>query len=340
MRHLGAVAQGGVLQLHEIPHLYAPAHMAVGPDVGEGTHGGIVVHSGLVELGGVYRHPAAQGAVLDHGVGADGGAGADLGPALQGGMELDEALTTLGSTEPWADRCLPLRSDPEHRANVIEPAAKSLSVDRLLNAGVRVMDPASTFVGPQVAVGVGSTLLPGTILRGCTKIGEGCTIGPNAMIRDCTLGDRVTVNASQLNESTVDTDTTVGPFAYIRPNCHVGRGVKIGDFVELKNSNLGDGTKVSHLTYIGDSDVGQRINFGCGTVTVNYDGEKKYRTVIGDDAFIGCNTNLVAPVTVGDGAYIAAGSTITDNVPPESLAIARERQRLKRNWVQKRRQQG
>ena len=263
-----------------------------------------------------------------------------LAEALQGGMELDAALTTLGSTAPWTNRCLPLRSDPEHRANVIEPAAKSLSVDRLLHAGVRIMDPASTFAGPRVIVGPGSTLLPGTILRGRTQIGADCTIGPNAMIRDCTLGDRVTVNASQLNESTVDSDTTVGPFAYIRPNCHVGRGVKVGDFVELKNSTLGSGTKVSHLTYIGDTDAGDRINFGCGTVTVNYDGTKKYRTVIADDAFIGCNTNLVAPVKVGSGAYIAAGSTITDNVPPDSLAIAREHQRLKRNWAQKRRQQG
>lgn len=260
-----------------------------------------------------------------------------LAAALQDGTVLDEALTTLGSTNPWLNRCLPLRSDLEHRANVIEPAARSLSVDRLLSAGVRVMDPASTFVGPAVEVGAGSTLLPGTILRGRTTIGTDCVIGPNAMIRDCTLADRVTVNASQLNESTVDCGTTVGPFAYIRPNCKVGRDVKVGDFVELKNSTLGNGTKVSHLTYVGDTDAGERINFGCGTVTVNYDGRNKYRTTIGNDAFIGCNTNLVAPVTVGESAFTAAGSTITDHVPPNALAIARDRQHIKRNWVLRRR---
>jgi len=129
----------------------------------------------------------------------------------------------------------------------------------------------------------------------------------------------------------------VGPFAYIRPGCHVGKGVKVGDFVELKNSTIGDGTKISHLTYVGDTDAGAHINFGCGTVTVNYDGEKKFRTTIGDHAFIGCNTNLVAPVTVGEGAYTAAGSTITDDVPADSLAIARDRQIVKKQWAAKRR---
>ena len=136
-------------------------------------------------------------------------------------------------------------------------------------------------------------------------------------------------------DSSIDEGTTVGPFAYIRPNCNVGKNVRVGDFVELKNSNIGDGTKISHLTYVGDSDVGQNINFGCGTVTVNYDGKKKYRTVIEDNAFIGCNTNLVAPVKVGKGAYTAAGSTITEDVPENSLAIARERQVVKENWTLK-----
>ena len=135
------------------------------------------------------------------------------------------------------------------------------------------------------------------------------------MIRDCAVGDRTVVNASQLNESTVGSDTSVGPFAYVRPNSRIGDHIKVGDFVEIKNSTVGDGTKISHLTYVGDSDVGRNCNFGCGTVTVNYDRAKKFRTVIEDNAFIGCNTNLVAPVTVGEGAYIAAGSTITDDIP-------------------------
>ena len=188
-----------------------------------------------------------------------------------------------------------------------------------------------------VTVGEGSVLLPGTILKGATAIGRDCVIGPHAMISQCVIGDRVTVNASQLNESSVDNDTTVGPFAYIRPNCRVGRKVKVGDFVELKNSTVGDGTKISHLTYVGDTDAGAHINFGCGTVTVNYDGKKKFRTTIQDNAFIGCNTNLVAPVTVGEGAYTAAGSTITEDVPADALAIARQRQTVKKSWAAKRR---
>ena len=218
----------------------------------------------------------------------------------------------------------------------IQAVARKLTVARLVRRGVRVIDPDAVYIGPNVQVGKGTVLLPGTILRGNTVIGERCEIGPNTMIRDCTIGDRVTVNSSQLNESTVDNDTTVGPFAYIRPHCHVGSNVKVGDFVELKNSTVGNDTKISHLTYVGDSDVGRHVNFGCGTVTVNYDGHTKFRTVIGDDAFIGCNTNLVAPVKVGSGAYTAAGSTITDDVPADSLAIARSNQINKRQWAAKR----
>ena len=218
----------------------------------------------------------------------------------------------------------------------VQAVARKLTVARLVRRGVRVIDPDAVYVGPNVQVGMGTVLLPGTILRGNTVIGERCEIGPNTMIRDCTIGDHVTVNSSQLNESTVGDETTVGPFAYIRPHCHIGSGVKVGDFVELKNSTVGNDTKISHLTYVGDSDVGRHVNFGCGTVTVNYDGHTKFRTVIGDDAFIGCNTNLVAPVKVGSGAYTAAGSTITDDVPADSLAIARSNQINKRQWAAKR----
>lgn len=219
--------------------------------------------------------------------------------------------------------------------------ARRASVDRLHAAvpgnPVRFLDKDTVYIGPQVTVGGGTLILPGTILRGRTSIGPNCVIGPNTMIRDCTIGCGVTINASQLNESTVDDETVVGPFAYVRPNCHIGKGVKVGDFVELKNSEVGDGTKISHLTYVGDTDAGKHINFGCGTVTVNYDGEKKFRTIIGDNAFIGCNTNLVAPVSIGAGAYTAAGSTITDDIPPQSLAIARVRQVVKKQWVVKHR---
>ena len=203
----------------------------------------------------------------------------------------------------------------------------------LLDSGVKMMDPDTVYVEESVTVGPGTLLLPGTILRGRTVVGANCEIGPNTMLVDCTVGDGVTINSSQCNESTIDSGAHVGPFAYIRPNCHVGADVKVGDFVEVKNSVIGDGTKVSHLTYVGDSDVGRRVNFGCGTVTTNYDGHRKFRCTIGDDAFLGCNTNLIAPVTVGDRAYTAAGSTVTDNVPDGALAIARARQTNKEGWA-------
>lgn len=200
--------------------------------------------------------------------------------------------------------------------------------------GVTIIDPSVTYIDPRTELGEGVTLLPGTILRGKCRIGAYCEVGPNAMVRECTVGAHTTVNASQLNESVIGSHTTVGPFAYVRPGCTVGDHCRIGDFVELKNSVLGNGTKVSHLTYVGDSDVGERVNFGCGTVTTNYDGKKKYRCTVGDDVFLGCNTNLIAPVTVGDNAYTAAGSTITEDVPSGDLALARARQVNKSGWVE------
>lgn len=209
---------------------------------------------------------------------------------------------------------------------------------RFMANGVTIVDPATTYIDPRCRVAAGTVLLPGTILRGRTVIGGDCEIGPNSMIRDCTVGDGTTVNASQLNESTVGSHTSVGPFAYIRPNCRIGDHCRIGDFVEMKNSTVGNGTKVSHLTYVGDSDVGEEVNFGCGTVTSNYDGKKKYRCTIGDHVFLGCNTNLVAPVTVEDGAYTAAGSTITEDVPADALAVARSRQTNKPHWAEEFRQ--
>ena len=219
--------------------------------------------------------------------------------------------------------------------------ARHASIDRLrgeLTARpVRFMDVENAYIGPHVAVGGGTVILPGTILRGRTSVGRFCEVGPNTMIRDCIVGDRVTVNASQLSGSTVEEGVIIGPFAHVRPGCHVGKDVKVGDFVALKNSTVGQGAKISRLTYVGDCDVGERANLGCGTVTVNYDGTSKYRTVIGDGAFIGCNTNLVAPVKVGDGAYTAAGSTITDDVPADSMAIARSVQVVKKQWAAKRR---
>lgn len=213
------------------------------------------------------------------------------------------------------------------------PRCRELLMRRLAHSGVTVIDPQNTYVDPRCTVAPGVTILPGTILRGRTHIGAGCEIGPNAMLTDCTVGEETTINASQLNDSTVGSHTTVGPFAYVRPHCSIGDHCRVGDFVEMKNSSIGDGTKISHLTYVGDSDVGERVNFGCGTVTTNYDGHKKFRCTIGDDVFIGCNTNLIAPVTLGDACYTAAGSTVTDDVPAGALAIARTRQTNKEGWA-------
>ena len=206
-----------------------------------------------------------------------------------------------------------------------------------IRSGVRVLDPAAVYIDPRVTIGEGTVLLPGTILQGPCRIGRRCTLGPNALVNSCVLGDDVAVNASQVNESTLGDGCDVGPYAHIRPNCTVGAKCHVGAFVQLKNCVLGEGTKMSHLTYVGDADVGSGVNFGCGTVTTNYDGFKKHRCTIGDNAFIGCNTNLVAPVTVGEGAYIAAGATITRDVPPDALAVARARQENKEGWAARRR---
>lgn len=198
--------------------------------------------------------------------------------------------------------------------------------------GVTFIDKNTAYVDDTVEIGEGSVIEPCVYLKGNTVIGKNVTVGFCSEITDSKINDNVHITHSVITGSSVGEGAKVGPFAYIRPNCAVGKDVKIGDFVEVKNSNIGEGTKISHLTYVGDADVGKNINFGCGTVVVNYDGKKKHRTKIGDDAFIGCNTNLVAPVEIGKGAFTAAGSTITDDVPEDSLAIARARQVVKEGW--------
>ena len=268
---------------------------------------------------------------------------AALKEAVEGGEDFVSAVRAgshFGLRDGNYEGLLPLDSS----APVWDSAqyfARHASIDRLRGEPaappVRFVDVENAYIGPRVNVGGGTVILPGAILRGRTSVGRFCEIGPNAMIQDCIVGDHVTVNSSQLNESTVEEGAKIGPFAYIRPGCRVGKDVKVGDFVTLKNAAVGPGTKLSRLIYVGDADVGERANVGCGTVTVNYDGTSKYRTVIGDGAFIGCNTNLVAPVRIGAGAYTAAGSTITDDVPADSLAIARSVQVVKKQWAAKRR---
>ncbi len=203
---------------------------------------------------------------------------------------------------------------------------------RHIASGVKI-ESRSVKIDEGVEIAPGAVILPGCILRGKTKIGAGCVIGPNTLIEDSEIGANTTVNASQIYGSTIGEANNIGPFTHIRVNTVTEYGVHLGAYVETKNSNFARGNTVSHLTYIGDSDVGKYCNFGCGTVTCNYDGKDKFRTVIGDYCFIGCNTNLVAPVKVGDGAYTAAGSTITKDVPGGDLGIARERQTNMPGWA-------
>ena len=206
--------------------------------------------------------------------------------------------------------------------------------------GVTLIDPLTTYIGADVVIGNDTIIYPNNTLEGKTVLGKGVLLHPNNRIEDSVIEDEVTIASSVILCSKVGKKTTVGPFAYIRPDSVIGEEVKVGDFVEIKKSTIGNGTKISHLTYIGDAEVGEHVNFGCGTVVVNYDGKNKYKTVVEDHAFIGCNTNLVAPVTVHEGAFTAAGSTITENVPKEGLGIARAKQVNKEGWVQKRKESG
>lgn len=210
---------------------------------------------------------------------------------------------------------------------------RSRILKRHMKNGVTIIDPDSTYIDEDVEIGIDTVVYPSTIIEGKTKIGEDCIIGPGSRLVNAQISDRVEVKNSVVLESSIDNDTKVGPFAYVRPGSVIGKNVKIGDFVEIKKSVIGDKTKISHLTYVGDAEVGKNVNLGCGVVVVNYDGKKKNKTIIGDNAFVGCNVNLISPVEVKDNAYVAAGSTITEEVPEYSLAIARSRQTIKEDWV-------
>lgn len=204
-------------------------------------------------------------------------------------------------------------------------------IERLYTLGVDIPCTDGVMIGPDVEIGRDTVIMPGSVIMGRTKIGEGCTIGPNTQISDSIIGDGAVIDSSKIEESRVGAGCRIGPFAHLRPDCDVGESVKIGNFVEVKNSTVGARTSFAHLTYIGDSDFGQGINVGCGVVTVNYDGQNKFRTAVGDGAFIGCNTNLIAPVSVGEGAYIAAATTVTEDVSPNALVLGRVRQSEKPN---------
>lgn len=218
--------------------------------------------------------------------------------------------------------------------------AETIMQDRIrlnwMEAGVTLMDPASTFIDRTVTIGADTIIYPQTWLAGNTRIGRECIIGPQVHIGHSNIGNNAHVHFAHVMETRIGDNVKVGPFVNLRPGTQLDNDVKVGNFVEVKNSLVGQGSKVPHLSYIGDTTMGRKVNIGSGTITVNYDGKHKHRTIIEDEAFVGCNSNLVAPVKIGQGAFIAAGSTITKDVPPAALGVARARQSNIEGWTQKR----
>jgi bifunctional UDP-N-acetylglucosamine pyrophosphorylase/glucosamine-1-phosphate N-acetyltransferase len=210
--------------------------------------------------------------------------------------------------------------------------------EELMSAGVTIIDPATTYVGPDVEVGHDTVLHPNVYLEGRTRVGNACEIHAGVRLVDAVVEDHVVIlNYCVVTDSRVAARAQIGPFAHIRPDSDVGEDARVGNFVELKKTSLGNGSKASHLTYLGDATIGQRVNIGAGTITCNFDGEKKHQTVIGDDAFVGSDSQLIAPVRVGNQAFVAAGSSITADVPDGALGVARSRQVNKEDWAARRR---
>ncbi|MCL2575847.1 MAG: UDP-N-acetylglucosamine diphosphorylase [Defluviitaleaceae bacterium] len=219
--------------------------------------------------------------------------------------------------------------------NLIMVGEKMTFADNNLHEknGVVFWDKNNTYIGVDVNIGEGTVILPFCIVEGDTVIGKNCTIGANTHLIDMKIGDNVHIRHTVAEKSFIDDGCVVGPFAQIRPNTKLAKGVKIGNFVEVKQSVIGENSKANHLSYVGDAIIGNDVNIGCGTITVNYDGKNKHTTTIEDGVFVGCNANLIAPVTIGKNATVAAGSTISKNVPPNALAVARAKQDNKEGWV-------
>lgn len=263
----------------------------------------------------------------------------------QGEYYLTDVLTKLNEAGKKVGGVVTEDSDMVMGINSRRQLAEAESVmrvrilNKLMDEGVTIMDPASTFIEGSVKIGRDTVIYPFTWLEGSTEIGEDCEIGPNVRLTNVEVGNGTHLQFVYGHDCKVCDEVTAGPYVHLRPDTVIGNKVKIGNFVEVKNSNVGTGTKLPHLTYIGDSDIGSGVNMGCGCITVNYDGKKKHRTVIEDNVFVGCNTNLVAPVTVKAGCYIGAGSTITKEVPENSLGIARAKQKNIEGWAEKYRNQ-
>ena len=213
-----------------------------------------------------------------------------------------------------------------------EKIMRQRKLRELMLNGVTIIDPEHTYVDMDVQVGQDTILAPGVILEGQTRVGCRCRIGANTRLTDAVVGDETTVQNSIIWDSTVGSRCQIGPFAYIRPGSVLADEVKVGDFVELKKAQVASGSKIPHLSYVGDATIGAHVNIGCGTITCNYDGKNKHQTVIEDNAFIGSNTNLVAPVTIHEGATIGAGSTISKDIPANSLGLTRPELKIKENW--------
>ncbi|MDE2125874.1 MAG: bifunctional UDP-N-acetylglucosamine diphosphorylase/glucosamine-1-phosphate N-acetyltransferase GlmU [Armatimonadetes bacterium] len=241
---------------------------------------------------------------------------------------------------------LPVRDHTEvfgvnNRIELSQAAAilRGRILDALMLSGVSITDPATTWVDLDITVGEDTVIEPNTLLSGNTHIGAGCVIGPGARIVSSTIGDGSVICSSQVVDSRIGAGCKVGPFAHLRPGTVLGQGVKIGDFVEIKNSRLETGAQASHLAYIGDAEIGRSTNIGAGTITCNYDGAHKHRTRIGSNVFVGSNSTLIAPLEIGDGAFIAAGSAVPEDVPADALVIARARPVTKPGWAAARRAQ-
>ncbi|KGA96065.1 N-acetylglucosamine-1-phosphate uridyltransferase [Alkalihalobacillus alcalophilus ATCC 27647 = CGMCC 1.3604] len=213
-----------------------------------------------------------------------------------------------------------------------EAIMKKRTNEKWMRSGVTIIDPSQTYISTDATIGPDTVIYPGTMINGQTIIGADCLIGPNSELTNSQIGNNTIVKQSVVSDSEIGDDVQIGPFAHIRPQSILKDEVKIGNFVEVKKATIGKGSKASHLSYIGDAEIGQDVNFGCGAITVNYDGKSKYLTSVGDRAFIGCNANLIAPVTIGADTLVAAGSTITDDVPSRALSIARARQTNKENY--------
>ena len=250
-----------------------------------------------------------------------------LEPSAGGELYLTDVIARAVASEATVETyALPDTNEAQQVNDRVELARAEASMrDRvrrsLMRSGVTIIDPASTFVDAAVEVGQDTTLLPGVHLLGTTSLGRSCRIGPNAVLRDVAAGDRVEVGSSTIEESTLEDGVDVGPYCHLRPGSTIERDVHLGNYVEVKASRIGARTQIGHFSYVGDADVGQAVNIGAGTVTANYDGDRKHRTEIGDGAFIGVDSMLVAPVTVGAGARTAAGAVVTNDVPPGAMVM-------------------